>query len=118
MTSQSKWICDGVPKNNDQQYNTSGPHPACENEGLFCNVCGLPPEAMLKKTIVSNPDPNQNTGNKTQGKLPILVVSLRILFLLALGGGAFWYLTKGNKPDITNNGNDTDSFPQFFCHLI
>lgn len=101
MSSQGKWICDGEPKNNHQSYIGTGPHAPQENNSPDCSVCGLPREAMQKKTIMSG-----KTAKMPSLPLPILVV---IALLILLGGGVSWYLaTRDNQmPDVTDNGTPT-----------
>ncbi|MEP0840004.1 ABC transporter substrate-binding protein [Trichocoleus sp. AS-A1] len=94
LNTQGKWICDGVPKNNNQQYPSNEAHPSQENHGPDCIVCGLPREAMSpqksQKTVISKPP-----GSKPSFLLPILIL-LGILAALA-GGFGLYKLTQGNK---------------------
>ena len=105
MSSQGKWICDGEPKNNDQSYVGTGSHAPHENYGPDCSVCGLPREAMQKKTVMSG------KGVKIpRFTLPILVA---IALLVLLGGGVSWYLaTRDNQTQpVTDNGTPTPTSP-------
>lgn len=105
MSSQGKWICDGEPKNNDQSYVGTGSHAPQENYGPDCSVCGLPREAMQKKTVMSS------KGVKIpRFSLPILVA---IALLVLLGGGVSWYLaTRENQTQpVTDNETPTPTSP-------
>jgi len=104
VNPQGKWICDGEPKNNNQQYFGTGPHPPHENYGPDCEICGLPREAMAmqSKTVMS-----PGTGSKVS-PLSLLVLVAIALFVL-LGGGVGWYLVTQNNDlsVVDDNGDDT-----------
>jgi branched-chain amino acid transport system substrate-binding protein len=112
MSSQ-KWKCDGVPKNNNPLYVPSS-HPECENDGAFCPICGLPPEAMIPGktnpnatvTIKTIPSPNPTVVSHPK-KSPALVICLIILLLVGAGGALGWVITRaknGQPEDNDHNG--------------
>jgi len=114
MIPQGNWICDGEPKNNNQQYNGTGPHEPEENSGGYCVICGLPREAMerslVKKvspTIVSRPTASGSPAyNVTPTTLSTGGDSGWQKILIALGvaivlGAVVWALT-----DIISKGRD------------
>ena len=47
QTNQTKWTCDGVPKDGRQYPDCTGPHPLCDNDSTQCPICGLPKQAVV-----------------------------------------------------------------------
>lgn len=94
------WSCDGVPKNQDQEYFGSGPHTPTVNDGPLCTTCGLPREAMLP---AKRPKPGA-------GLQPILIPAAILAIMLA-GRGFWWFFripqpipttTPGSNPGISS----------------
>ena len=106
MNPQGKWVCDGVPKNNDQQYASNQPHTPQENHGPDCLVCGLPKEAMIiggKTQQVQKISPSQRTViSKPSTPLPIAIL-VGILIALAAGFGLYTFLQRGDKPALSSS---------------
>ena len=96
MNPQGTWICDGVPKNNNQQYPSTEPHTPQENHGPDCIMCGLPKEAMIaggkksQKTVVSS-----IPGSKSSARLAFIVAGIAIALLAGLG---LYKVLQGKQP--------------------
>lgn len=96
MSSQKSWICDGVPKNNNQAYNGGGQHAEQENHGPDCIICGLPREAMdLSPTVISPP--------KRPGNMAIAIAAALVI-VGAAGIGLFALRGRETPTSVVENG--------------
>lgn len=52
-SSNSSWVCDGIPKNGKEYTGLGGAHEPHENYALDCEICGLPKESSASKKTTS-----------------------------------------------------------------
>ncbi|MFW6358820.1 MAG: ABC transporter substrate-binding protein [Chroococcales cyanobacterium] len=105
------WTCDGVPKDG-KSYASSGPHPPYDNSSSFCDLCGLPKEALETNKPKKPKKTHVSRGSHSAWILPAMIA----VIILILGGGGFaLYQAIGNRNDsnggeaATNGGTSTAS---------
>ncbi len=92
------WSCDGVPKNNPEQY-SSIPHSTYENDGQICLMCGLPKEAVV------------SPGKSPPPPIPVKQILMAVVGVVVIGGGGFglYKAFSGKTPDSSQTTGEVTS---------